>query len=107
MLTPARIGMAEAERVADLVGGGAEDIGNRLCADFLPRVAVIELDVARVIWARRVIGLGFGDRVGRRRRVGAVDVDVPEAELAELRGGAVAESIIWHFDKRERGDAGP
>ena len=41
--------VAEAERVADLVDRGAEDVGLSQGADLLPRVAVVEFDVAGVI----------------------------------------------------------
>ena len=53
--------VVEPERVADFVDGSAEDIGLVQCADFLPAIGVVELDVAAIVRAGREIRLGLGD----------------------------------------------
>ena len=56
--------MAEAERVAQLVHGGAENIGLRQRADFLPTVSMVVLNVTgRSAAGRWIVSLRFGDRL--------------------------------------------
>jgi hypothetical protein len=96
--------------VANLVDRRAEHVGRSERADLLPRIAVVELNVAgEVAVVVRVVRLCLGDRL-LAGNVWAVDINVPQANLAELAVRIVADrhaALIGHLDKVERGNAGP
>src|SRR5262249_2968511 len=67
------VAVLQAQDVADLVNRSPEEIGPRLSASLLPRIAMVVLHFA-ISAVANARGLRFGDRRIRRRRIGTVDV---------------------------------